>query len=136
MFKAAAYNLWFNVARKNSFKGHKTPWEIVKERQANIHPAVAAWQRVFLDEIWRSKLGAEQKRGTMLFRSPVFILGKVNKVYGLQLDTNNYSCSNENFLLNLRCYFAVPAGLSGGGKWDCEVLWDFDKYLTQKRVLP
>ncbi|MDZ7361206.1 MAG: hypothetical protein ONB46_10830, partial [candidate division KSB1 bacterium] len=23
-------------------KGHKTPWEIVKERQANIHPAVAA----------------------------------------------------------------------------------------------
>ena len=32
--KAAAYNLWFNVARKNSSKNHKTPWEIVTERKA------------------------------------------------------------------------------------------------------
>ncbi|MDZ7363683.1 MAG: hypothetical protein ONB46_23645 [candidate division KSB1 bacterium] len=63
--RAGAYNLWFNVARQNSSKGHKTPWEI-------IHPAVAAWQPVFLDEIWRSKFDTELKGGTMLFRNPFF----------------------------------------------------------------
>ena len=31
--KAASYNLWFNVARKNSYKGHRTPWEIAYEPQ-------------------------------------------------------------------------------------------------------
>jgi hypothetical protein len=69
--KAAACNLWFNVARKNSSKGHKTPWEIVKERQANIPPAVAAWQPVYLDELWKLKLDAEHKRGNDVIPQPV-----------------------------------------------------------------
>jgi hypothetical protein len=68
--KAAAYNLWFNVARKNSSKGHKTPWEIVKERQANIHPPVAAWQPVYLDELGKLKLDAEHKRGDEVIPQP------------------------------------------------------------------
>jgi len=69
--KAAAYNLWFNVARQNSSKGHKTPWQIVKERQAKIHPAVAAWQPVYLDELWKLKLDAEHKRGYDVIPQPL-----------------------------------------------------------------
>ncbi|MDZ7364198.1 MAG: hypothetical protein ONB46_26325 [candidate division KSB1 bacterium] len=68
--RAGAYHLWFNVARQNSSKGHQTPWEIVKGRQANIHPAVAAWHPVFLDEIWRSKLDTEPKKGYDVIPQP------------------------------------------------------------------
>ena len=36
--KAGAYNLWFNVARRNSGKEHKTPWELIYERKPKINP--------------------------------------------------------------------------------------------------
>ncbi len=68
--KAAAYNLWFNVARKNSSKNHKTPWEIVAERNAKIHPNVATWKPVYLDELWKLKLDSEQKRGYDVIPQP------------------------------------------------------------------
>ena len=68
--KAAAYNLWFNVARKNSSKRHKTPWEIVTERKTKIHPAVATWSPVYLDELWKTKLDAETKGGYDVIPQP------------------------------------------------------------------
>lgn len=72
--KAAAYNLWFNVARQNSSKRHKTPWEIVTERKTKIHPAVATWKPVYLDELWKLKLDAEQKGGYDVIPQPSFAL--------------------------------------------------------------
>ena len=71
--KAAAYNLWFNVARKNSSKRHKTPWEIVMERKTKIHPAVATWKPVYLDELWKTNLDAEPKGGYDVIPQPCFI---------------------------------------------------------------
>lgn len=68
--KAAAYNLWFNVARKNSSKRHKTPWEIVAERKKQIHPTVATWTPVYLDELWKTKRQPLSKPGDDVVPQP------------------------------------------------------------------
>jgi len=61
--KASAYNLWFNVARKNSNKGYKTPWEIIRERDPSISPRVAILPPVFLDQLFEKKLNGDIQRG-------------------------------------------------------------------------
>jgi len=61
--KAALYNLWFNVVRKNSYKANKTPWEIIRERSPNISPRVAILPPVFLDELFQKKWPAPPKGG-------------------------------------------------------------------------
>ena len=38
LMKASAYILWFNIARKNSYKKNKTPWQIIQERNPKILP--------------------------------------------------------------------------------------------------
>ncbi|MBW2059278.1 MAG: hypothetical protein JRJ26_17460 [Deltaproteobacteria bacterium] len=54
--KAAAYNLWFNVARPNSYKSNKTPFQIIHERDPTINPRTALLPPVFLDQIYNKKL--------------------------------------------------------------------------------
>ena len=61
--KATQYVTWFNVARRNSYKGNKTPWEIVHERDPTISPQIAILQAVSLDQIWRKKLARSTKGG-------------------------------------------------------------------------
>lgn len=61
--KAGTYNLWFNVARKNSYKGNKTPWEIVRERNPNISPDIAALPPIFLDEQLNKMLDQKSEGG-------------------------------------------------------------------------
>lgn len=57
--KAGAYNLWFNVARRNSGKEGKTPWELIHEREPQVDAAVCALPPVFLDELFMRKLDAK-----------------------------------------------------------------------------
>jgi transposase len=59
--KATTYQLWFNVARENSYKGHKTPWEIIQERDATIKPQIATLPPLFLDEL--KKMEQKTQRG-------------------------------------------------------------------------
>ncbi len=61
--KAAAYTLWFNVARTNSYKNHKTPWQIIVERNPKTNPAVVTLPPVFLDHLWQKNLASISKRG-------------------------------------------------------------------------
>jgi len=61
--KAAAYTLWFNVARTNSYKNHKTPWQIIAERTSKINPSVIALPPIFLDTLWPKNLDSISKRG-------------------------------------------------------------------------
>ena len=68
--KAAAYNLWFNVARPNSYKEHKTPWEIIHKRDSTISPAVVALPPLFLDELFVRKLDSNVERGYDLIPYP------------------------------------------------------------------
>jgi hypothetical protein len=37
LVKAVVYILWFNVARKNWYKGNKTPYEIIQKRNPNLN---------------------------------------------------------------------------------------------------
>jgi protein-S-isoprenylcysteine O-methyltransferase Ste14 len=69
--KTGAYNLLFNVARRNRGKEHKTPWELIHEREPEVDPAVCALPPVFLDELFMKKLDAKLLWGTMLFRIPI-----------------------------------------------------------------
>ncbi len=61
--KAATYTLWFNVARRNSYKGHKTPWEIIQERDPTIRPEIVALPPVFLDELFIKRLDTKTQGG-------------------------------------------------------------------------
>ena len=49
--KSTTYTFWFNSARKNSYKGNKTPWDIVQERNLNISPDIVALPTFYLDRI-------------------------------------------------------------------------------------
>ena len=53
--KAASYNFWFNVGRKNSYKGNRTPWEIAYERNHNLNPLLPTLPPVFLDQLYFQK---------------------------------------------------------------------------------
>jgi transposase len=53
--KATSYILWFNIARKNSYKENKTPWEIIKEKNPNADPAIPLLPPVFLDKLYFKK---------------------------------------------------------------------------------
>jgi transposase len=61
--KAAAYNLWFNVARRNGGKEHQTPWEIIHDKEPKVAPAICALPPVFLDELFMKKLDAKLQWG-------------------------------------------------------------------------
>lgn len=54
--KAAAYNLWFNVARRNSYKGDKTPWEIAYQRNPKLDPKLPTLTPLYLDELFHQIL--------------------------------------------------------------------------------
>ena len=61
--KAYAYNLWFNIARKNTGKENQTPLDILDKKNKNIDPAVVDWRPVFLDELLIQNLEQKQKGG-------------------------------------------------------------------------
>jgi len=53
--------------RKNSYKGHKTPWDIIRERTQDIKPNVVALPPVFLDELFIKKLDQKSKGGVRCY---------------------------------------------------------------------
>jgi len=57
--KAGSYNLWFNVGRRNSGKEHRTPWELIHEREPTIDPAICALPPVYLDDLFMRKLDSK-----------------------------------------------------------------------------
>lgn len=54
--KAYSYNLWFNIARKNSYKENQTPLEIIEKEATQIDPKITDWQPVYLDEMINQRL--------------------------------------------------------------------------------
>jgi len=73
--KVATYLLWFNVARKNSYKGNKTPWEIVHERDPTIKPEIAILPPIMLDELWQKNIDSKQQRGYDVITYPLIGIG-------------------------------------------------------------
>jgi len=70
--KAATYNLWFNVARKNSYKGNQTPWEIAYKKNPNINPKLPLLPPVFLDELYFQRTDNYDKGGYYVIPHPFF----------------------------------------------------------------
>ena len=68
--KARSYLLWFNIARKNSYKKNKSPWEIVQERNPNILPQIVSFPPVFLDDMLKAKLSPCFPRGDNVIPYP------------------------------------------------------------------
>ncbi|MFH1891433.1 MAG: hypothetical protein ABIK83_01970, partial [Candidatus Zixiibacteriota bacterium] len=68
--KANAYVIWFNVARTNSYKGHKTPWNIIQERNKYIPPNIAILPALQLDTIFRLQLLKPNRRGYLMVQYP------------------------------------------------------------------
>jgi hypothetical protein len=47
------------VAGRDSGKEHRTPWELIHEREPEVDAAVCALPPVFLDELFMKKLDAK-----------------------------------------------------------------------------
>jgi transposase len=54
--KATAYNLFFNLARKNSGKENQTPWDLVLQKHPRADPHLPLLPPVFLDECFTQRL--------------------------------------------------------------------------------
>jgi len=61
--KTFAYQLWFNVARKNSYKKNKTPWDILYDRDATVNPSVVLLPPLMLDDLYRNTFTPNKQRG-------------------------------------------------------------------------
>ena len=68
--KASTYNLWFNVARKNSYKENQTPWEIIHAREPRLSPRIVTLSPLFLDTLFMQKLDSKLKWGYDLIPYP------------------------------------------------------------------
>ena len=54
--KATTYHLWFNTLRKNSYKQHRSPWEIVHTRDPSLPKRILTLPPVFLDQLHNQTL--------------------------------------------------------------------------------
>jgi len=54
--KISSYLLYFNLVRKNSYKGWKSPWEIIRERNKDIKKSIVMLPPIFLEEIFKPRL--------------------------------------------------------------------------------
>jgi hypothetical protein len=70
--KAATYQLFFNVARPNSSKGNRTPWDILVEDLHNPHPNIPLLTPIDLDLLLANKDPTKMTQGGNHVRSYPF----------------------------------------------------------------
>ena len=68
--QAAAYNLYYNVARKNSGKEWKTPWELIQEKNPRASPLIPMLEPIFLDELFDQQLHSSRQGGNDVWGLP------------------------------------------------------------------
>ena len=68
--KAASYNLYFNLARKNSGKENKTPWDLVRAKRPKAHPFLPLLAPVYLDLLAIKHLHSSSARGYDVWALP------------------------------------------------------------------
>jgi len=64
------YQLWFNLARRNSAKEDKTPWELVNEKLPAAHPMLPLLGVEYLDELHHSILHSSAAGGYDVWALP------------------------------------------------------------------
>lgn len=70
--KANSYQLWFNLARKNSGKEHKTPWQLIQEKQPQINTRLPMLPPVFLEDLFKINYSHSLPRGYHVGIAPYF----------------------------------------------------------------
>lgn len=78
--KANSYQMFFNLARKNSGKEYKTPWELTLDKKPRADPRLPLLEVVYLDEMMENYLHYNHAGGYDVWALPWFIL---KTVYGL-----------------------------------------------------
>ena len=76
----SGYQLFFNVARKNSYKRDLSPLEIITEKSPKINPTVVILPPVFLDELLNQKLKEKDQGGYHVPSHPKSQEGKCKPV--------------------------------------------------------
>jgi len=68
--RAYSYQLFFNLARPNSYKENKTPWQIAKEKEPTISQSIALIPPVFIEDLLEKKLENPLKWGHDVSSTP------------------------------------------------------------------
>ena len=68
--KATTYQLYFNLARKNSGKENKRPWELVLEKNPRADPRLPLLPPVYLDELFQQRLHSTTPGGYDVWALP------------------------------------------------------------------
>ena len=70
--KVNSYQLWFNLGRKNSGKEHKTPWQLIREKQPQINTRLPMLPPVFLEDLFKINYSHTLPRGYHVGIAPFF----------------------------------------------------------------
>ena len=70
MAKATSYQLFFNLHRPNSYKEHKTPWQLAQEKKPDLDQHLLMIPPIDLDRLFRWKTEFLQKGGNDLLTVP------------------------------------------------------------------
>jgi len=70
--KATSYNLYFNLARQNSGKENRTPWDLVLHKRPKAHPFLPLLAPVFLDQLLFKHLHTPSARGYDVWALPCY----------------------------------------------------------------
>jgi len=74
MRKANTYQLFFNLERPNTYKEHKTPWQLAKEKNPNLDKRLLMTPAVDLDLLLNRYLTFLAQGGKDLLTNPFFFL--------------------------------------------------------------
>ncbi len=70
MAKATSYQMFFNLFRPNSYKEHKTPWQLAQEKKPDLDQHLLMIPPVDLDRLFRWKTSITQEGGNDLLTVP------------------------------------------------------------------
>ena len=68
--KANAYQLYFNLARKNSAKENQTPWQLVNDKQPHADPRLPLLSAQYLDQLYHQRLHCSAPGGYDVWALP------------------------------------------------------------------
>lgn len=86
---ANAYQLYFNLARKNSGKENKTPWQLILEKNSNADPNLPLLEVVYLDKLLENYLHKQTSGGYDVWALPFKYLTAKKPKQKRLLTTNN-----------------------------------------------
>jgi transposase len=70
--KANTYQLFFNLERPNSYKEHKTPWQLVQEKKPDLDKRLLMTDAVDLDALLNTYTASLAQGGNNLLTDPLF----------------------------------------------------------------